>query len=265
MPARSCSAAPARRSTSTPTGECSVETIEVPLEEWSVCLPEHHPGYVTWEEYLATRERLRANVRPRGEGGGAAREGGALLQGLLRCGRCGRRMQVAYSGNDGRRVAVCVRARAPSHGTEQHLPVARRRAAGQGGRRRVPGSGHPGRRRRERRRDRRARASSTRRGSPASDSRSSAPSSKPSARSASSTRASPRTGSSRARSNASSRTRSPSVEREQRTLAALEHARPAPLTDRRAPRAHAPRARSAASCGPPTRPATATARSCCAR
>jgi predicted DNA-binding transcriptional regulator AlpA len=42
-------------------------------------------------------------VRPRGEGGGAAREGGALLQGILRCGRCGRRMRVAYSGN-GRRV-----------------------------------------------------------------------------------------------------------------------------------------------------------------
>jgi hypothetical protein len=49
-------------------------------------------------------------VRPRGEGGGAAREGGALLQGLLRCGRCGRKMQVAYSGRDGRRVRyACVR------------------------------------------------------------------------------------------------------------------------------------------------------------
>ena len=48
-----------------------------------------------------TRERLRANVRPRGEGGGAAREGGALLQGLVRCGRCGRRMQVGYAGTGG--------------------------------------------------------------------------------------------------------------------------------------------------------------------
>ena len=35
-------------------------TIEVPIEEWSVCLPEHHPGYVSWDEYLATRERLDA-------------------------------------------------------------------------------------------------------------------------------------------------------------------------------------------------------------
>lgn len=91
-------------------GQLHVKTIEVPIEEWSVCLPDHHPGYVSWEDYLANRRRLRANVRPRGEGGGAAREGGALLQGLLRCGRCGRRMQVAYSGNDGRRVRyACVR------------------------------------------------------------------------------------------------------------------------------------------------------------
>ena len=84
-------------------GELRVRTFEVPMEEWSVCLPDHHPGYASWEEYLATRQRLRDNVRPRGQGGGAAREGGALLQGVLRCGRCGRRMQVAYSGKDGRR------------------------------------------------------------------------------------------------------------------------------------------------------------------
>jgi DNA invertase Pin-like site-specific DNA recombinase/transposase len=99
-------------------GQLHSKTIEVPIEEWSVCLPDHHPGYVSWEDYLANRQRLRANVRPRGEGGGAAREGGALLQGVLRCGRCGRRMQVAYSGNDGRRVRyACVRG-LHLHGTD---------------------------------------------------------------------------------------------------------------------------------------------------
>ncbi len=92
-------------------GQVRCRTVELPVEQWSVCLPEHHPGYVSWDEYLATRERLRANVRPRGQGGGAAREGGGLLQGILRCGRCGRRMQVAYSGNDGRTPRyACVRA-----------------------------------------------------------------------------------------------------------------------------------------------------------
>ena len=29
-------------------GRVRVRDVEVPLEEWSVCLPEHHPGYVTW-------------------------------------------------------------------------------------------------------------------------------------------------------------------------------------------------------------------------
>jgi len=70
-----------------------------PREEWHVCIAEHHPGYITFERYLSNQERLRANWRPpRGEGGGAAREGRALLQGLIRCGRCGRKMQVGYSG-----------------------------------------------------------------------------------------------------------------------------------------------------------------------
>jgi len=93
-------------------GEVRVGRVDVPIEEWAVCLPEHHPGYVSWDEYLATRQRLRANVRPRGEGGGAAREGAALLQGLVRCGRCGRKMQVAYSGTNGKvRRYTCVRGR----------------------------------------------------------------------------------------------------------------------------------------------------------
>jgi DNA invertase Pin-like site-specific DNA recombinase len=93
-------------------GGVRVSRVSVPLEEWSVCLPDHHPGYVTWDEYLATRERLRANMRPRGEGGGAAREGSALLQGLVRCGRCGRKMQVAYSGTNGKTARYqCVRGR----------------------------------------------------------------------------------------------------------------------------------------------------------
>ena len=101
-----------------PDGHVRVKSVDVPLEQWAVCLPDHHPGYVSWEDYLATRERLRQNARPRGEGGGAAREGAALLQGLLRCGRCGRRMQVAYSGTGGRSPRyACVRGR-DLHGTD---------------------------------------------------------------------------------------------------------------------------------------------------
>ena len=80
-------------------GVVSEHQRRAPREEWHVCIEDHHPGYITFERYLANQERLRANWRaPRGEGGGAAREGRALLQGLIRCGRCGRRMQVGYSG-----------------------------------------------------------------------------------------------------------------------------------------------------------------------
>ena len=73
--------------------------VLAPREEWHAFLVDHHPGYITFERYEANQARLRANWRPpRGEGGGAAREGRALLQGLVRCGRCGRKMQVSYSG-----------------------------------------------------------------------------------------------------------------------------------------------------------------------
>jgi DNA invertase Pin-like site-specific DNA recombinase len=100
-------------------GRVRRRTVELPIEQWSVCIPEHHPCYVSWDEYLQTRERLRANVIKPREGGGAAREGVGLLQGLVRCGHCGRRMQVAYSGTSGRvpRYA-CVRAH-HLHGTDR--------------------------------------------------------------------------------------------------------------------------------------------------
>jgi hypothetical protein len=75
---------------------------ELPRQEWEVTIPDHHPGYLSWHAYLANQDRLRGNARPpRGEGGGAVREGTALLQGLVVCGRCGRRMLVGYSGKGG--------------------------------------------------------------------------------------------------------------------------------------------------------------------
>jgi DNA invertase Pin-like site-specific DNA recombinase len=74
-----------------------------PQKEWKVLLVDHHPGYISWEEYLENQRRLEANVAwGDGEGSGAAKVGPALLSGLLRCGRCGRKLQVVYSGNGGR-------------------------------------------------------------------------------------------------------------------------------------------------------------------
>jgi DNA invertase Pin-like site-specific DNA recombinase/predicted DNA-binding transcriptional regulator AlpA len=74
----------------------------LPRDEWEVLIPGHHPGYLGWDAYQDNQARLRANYRaPRGDGGGAARQGAALLSGLLRCGKCGRMMQVGYSGHGG--------------------------------------------------------------------------------------------------------------------------------------------------------------------
>ena len=74
-----------------------------PPEQWKILITDHHPGYISWEEYVNNQRRLEANsVWTDGEGTGAAKAGAALLSGLLRCGRCGRKLQVLYSGNSGR-------------------------------------------------------------------------------------------------------------------------------------------------------------------
>ncbi|HYW88749.1 MAG TPA: recombinase family protein [Chloroflexota bacterium] len=71
----------------------------LPRSEWSVLIPNHHPGFVDWQTHLDTLARIRANTHPqRHQPGGAIREGAALLQGLATCGRCGRRLAVYYRG-----------------------------------------------------------------------------------------------------------------------------------------------------------------------
>src|SRR6202035_1893557 len=66
-------------------------------------LREHHEGYIDWDTYERNRRLIADNAQMKGVMvRGAAREGRSLLSGLLRCGRCGRKLQVAYSGNDGR-------------------------------------------------------------------------------------------------------------------------------------------------------------------
>jgi hypothetical protein len=82
-------------------GEIYTRSVPMPPEAWSVTL--HHPGYITWDQFVANRQRLAAN-RTNGKAGlpgGPAREGLCLLQGLLVCGHCGRRLTVRYTGNGG--------------------------------------------------------------------------------------------------------------------------------------------------------------------
>lgn len=69
-----------------------------PREQWLTLLPHAHEGYVPWEEFEQIRQAITANnLRP--DAVGAAKKGAALLAGLLRCRRCGRKLTVRYTGS----------------------------------------------------------------------------------------------------------------------------------------------------------------------
>lgn len=67
-----------------------------PMSEWQVILHDKFPGYITWERFLENRERMRQN-RTTLTTRGSARGGGALLAGILYCGKCGLRMVCRYN------------------------------------------------------------------------------------------------------------------------------------------------------------------------
>lgn len=77
-------------------------------EECLVLIRDRLPAYITWDRFCANQERLEAN-RTRHDRPGAPREGASLLAGLLRCGRCGQRMCVRYSGAKNRHSYNCSR------------------------------------------------------------------------------------------------------------------------------------------------------------
>ena len=70
---------------------------QMPFDQWFVCLPQHHPGYTSWGEYLENQQRLQANRRGFHRPGPVG-DGPSLLAGILRCGPCGRSMRVSYGG-----------------------------------------------------------------------------------------------------------------------------------------------------------------------
>jgi DNA invertase Pin-like site-specific DNA recombinase len=81
-------------------------------DNWQVFLPNAHPGYISWEEYEINQARLLQNGHSADrDSPGPVREGGALLQGLVLCGRCGLRMTVRYRVLKGRCTSsyVCAR------------------------------------------------------------------------------------------------------------------------------------------------------------
>lgn len=68
-----------------------------PMQAWNVLLRDHHPGYISWQEFEENQQTLseNAHMKKRTSRKGA-RGGRALLTGLVRCGRCARMMRVFY-------------------------------------------------------------------------------------------------------------------------------------------------------------------------
>src|SRR3954452_5351167 len=86
-------------------------TTKVALGEWAVCLPAAHPGYLSWEAFMANQQRLADNTNRYAAGhAGVPRQGSALLQGIAVCRRCGRRMSLRYTGPKGDYPVYCCRA-----------------------------------------------------------------------------------------------------------------------------------------------------------
>ncbi len=87
-----------------PEGQIRAKVAAMPMADWKVLLPDKHPAYLSWEDYLANQQRLAENqTNGSAPAVGAAREGAALLQGLILCGRCGRAMAPRYGGINGSR------------------------------------------------------------------------------------------------------------------------------------------------------------------
>ncbi len=76
-----------------------------PMKDWSVLIPDRHEGYITWDQFEQVDQMLTRNSQayhpctP-----GAPKRGSALLAGLLRCRKCGRKLMVNYTGQEGNKV-----------------------------------------------------------------------------------------------------------------------------------------------------------------
>jgi DNA invertase Pin-like site-specific DNA recombinase len=89
-------------------GEPRLSSRRKERQRWWALIPNAHEGYISWEQHQQIQQMLSDNSYGR-EQMGAAKRGAALLAGILRCRRCGRKLMVRYSGNhhDVLRYACC--------------------------------------------------------------------------------------------------------------------------------------------------------------
>ena len=86
-----------RRSCKNIEGKTNIQ--QVAQSQWQVVLRDAHEGYITWNVFEANQRRLLDNAQSHGKDRRSSppREGPALLQGVVLCGKCGRQMTVRYN------------------------------------------------------------------------------------------------------------------------------------------------------------------------
>ncbi|MFZ4540138.1 recombinase family protein, partial [Propionivibrio sp.] len=85
--------------------------------EWTVLLHDRHQGYISWAEFERNQQTIADNATMKGElARGPIRKGEALLAGLLRCGHCGRKLNVIYTGKGGNTIRYQCRGAEPASG-----------------------------------------------------------------------------------------------------------------------------------------------------
>ena len=97
-----------------------IQGLRKPQKDWDVLIHDHHDGYIGWDIYERNQRVIADNATGKfGPGRGAIRRGEALLAGLLRCGHCGRKLHVAYSGKGGNTGRYHCRGSQFNHGGER--------------------------------------------------------------------------------------------------------------------------------------------------
>jgi hypothetical protein len=97
-----------------------VRGFRVERSNWEILIPNHHEGYIGWDVFERNQRLIADNANGKSWASrGAVRRGEALLAGLFRCGRCGRKLHVAYGGTKGDVARDHCQGASINHGTER--------------------------------------------------------------------------------------------------------------------------------------------------
>lgn len=83
-------------------GRPATGRLRRPRDQWQALVKDVYPAYITWDEYEQIQRKIEENRQKMSEQftrKGGLRQGAALLTGLIRCGKCGHAMRVAYKDN----------------------------------------------------------------------------------------------------------------------------------------------------------------------